>query len=119
MCKEDIRIGIKKTYRLSTTSPAQGQVVKVLSARGDRLGVTFAAGGGNFTAALETMEIGPQVAGVVIPIAVLSPDRPSVYLGVEEYGELVTGELWAWNNTLGGSTPTIYEVFFTQPLEDV
>lgn len=119
MCKEDIRIGVKKTYRQVGPGPAQGQVAKVLSARGDRLAVIVAAPAAEFGGNSESMVIGTQLAGAVVPFGVIGTFNQSIYFGVEQYGELITGEIWIHNDTTGPNGPFVTEVFFTQALEDV
>ncbi len=116
MCKEDVRIG-RKLAAVTTTRgvPQITSPLLLVRANPDRGRLVVAITGAGGANALD----GPSIryGGVTGPVlATTSAGLPSFVMTVEEYGELLLGELWATVVTDRGYTLYATELVWLEEL---
>lgn len=85
----------KAASRSQQTSITAGDTQPIIPGNGSRIRLIIST---NLTAFQTTaaMDIGPRVNGVVVPITRLSANLPTVVLRVEDYGDILLGQLFGF-----------------------
>lgn len=118
MCKEDVRIGRKKTPdRTGTGTTAAGEEGRILIANPNRTAVVLMLVVADLTVANAVVFRHGSIAGP--NVAVLTNHNPMAVLRVEDFGQAVTDELFY--RSVVGVDDAFYatEIVILEPLDKV
>lgn len=118
MCKEDIRLGYQKTYSVQTIAGLTGlTLTNFQGARPGRLAIIASLQVGNAIVAALEVNVGVMADGVFVPLMTLATAALTQVVRVEDYGQLIFGQIAAETGSTIGNTVVVTEVYFPMGLE--
>lgn len=119
MCKEGIRIGRRMTKRSQSVALAFAVESQLLPANPNRLGIIIAIDPAQFGSFAEKAIVYTDKGDLTTTFGVHGYGNYATNYGIELYGQIVTGPVYAITAAAGGGTVWVTELFLTEPLVEL